>query len=49
MLMLSLNYLGAALIGIGDAVEARQVLSEACQRAWKAQYVFFLMNGFYTR
>ena len=47
MLVLSLNYYGAALIGAEDAIAARQVLTEACQRAWKAQYHFFLMNTFY--
>ncbi len=37
MLTLSLNYYGAALIGAGDAVAARCILTEAIQRAWAAQ------------
>jgi len=47
MRVLSLNYLGAALIGVGDTVAARQALSEASQRALAAQYPWFLMTSFY--
>lgn len=47
MLILSLNSLGAALIGAGDFAAARQVLNEAFQQLRVAQYPFFTVIAFY--
>lgn len=47
MLVLSLSYLGATLIGAGDFAAARQVLNEALQRLQVAQYPFFTVIAFY--
>ena len=47
MLIVSLNYLGAALLAAGELVEARRTLLEAIQRAWDYQFLFSVMIGFY--
>jgi predicted ATPase len=47
MLVLSLNYLGAALIGAGNFAAARQALKEAFQQLLVAQYPFFTVIAFY--
>jgi hypothetical protein len=46
-LALSLNYLGAALIGAGDGAAARRALTEAIRRAWTGQYTFHIVNALY--
>jgi predicted ATPase len=47
MTVLSLNYLGAALIGAGNAQAAREALIEAGRRAWADEFIWFLMTTFY--
>ena len=46
-LTLSLNYLGVAFLAAGDPKAARKALVEAIQGAWKHDYLFNLMTGFY--
>ncbi|MFN8490756.1 MAG: AAA family ATPase [Caldilineaceae bacterium] len=47
MLVLCLTYLGAALIGFGDATEARCVLTEAIRQVLPTQHSAFLLNTLY--
>ena len=42
-----LTCLGAALIGAGNSVEARNVLSEAIRQVLPTRHVAFLLNTFY--
>lgn len=46
-LILSLNYLGGALLAAGDYIKARLALTEALQRGWEHQFPHFFLLSFY--